>query len=73
MVECRGRLRLVDETLVGCFVGGEVMGQEFESNNAVESGVLGFVDDAHAALAELLSDVIMGNGPANHGVPPSAA
>jgi len=36
-------------------------------------GVLGFVDDAHAALAELLGDVIVRDRLANHGVSPSAA
>jgi hypothetical protein len=30
-----------------------MIGQEFQCNNAVKFGVLGFVDDAHAAFAEL--------------------
>src|SRR5580704_15390632 len=37
----------------------EVIGEEFESYEAVETNVLGFVDNAHASAAEFLEDAIV--------------
>ena len=41
-------------------------GKKFESDAAAELGVLGFVDDAHAAAAELAEDSVMGDGLVDH-------
>ena len=43
----------LEKTCSLSFVCREMIGQEFQCNNAVKFGVLGFVDDAHAAFAEL--------------------
>jgi hypothetical protein len=40
-------------------VGGDVFGEEFEGDEAMEAGVFGFVDNAHAA-AEFVGDVVVG-------------
>ena len=42
-------------------VFGYVFRQELEGDETAKLGVLGLVDDAHAAPAELLDDAIMGN------------
>jgi hypothetical protein len=38
---------------------GQVIGEKLQSDKAAETGVLGFIDDAHAATAELLHDSIV--------------
>jgi len=40
--------------------------QELECNQSLQTGILGLVDDTHAAATELLEDPIMRNGTANH-------
>src|SRR5208283_47151 len=42
---------LAAETLEGLAVPGYIFGEEFEGDEAIEAGVLGFIDDAHAAAA----------------------
>jgi hypothetical protein len=37
------------------------MRKEFQCDDAVELGVVGLVDDAHAAFAELLEDLVVRN------------
>src|ERR1051325_7711001 len=44
----------------------KVFGKELDGHDAVESLVPGFIDHAHAPLAQLLEDLIMGNSPADH-------
>jgi len=52
-------------------VAGDVVWQEFQSDEAMQPGILGFVnDDAHAASAELFQDaevemVSLSMGPAH--------
>jgi len=65
MFKCRCRLGFMDESLLGFGIASEVRREELEGDHAVEFGVLGFVDDAHAAFAELLEDLVVGNGLAN--------
>ena len=51
-------------------VGGEVRGQELDGDGALQAGVLGLVDDGHAACAELAGDLIraeLGAGGERHG------
>src|SRR6266702_3723879 len=45
---------------------GETFGQELECDEAVEFGVLGFVDHTHAATTQLLHDAVMRDGLADH-------
>ena len=47
-------------------VAGEFLREEFQGDGALEAGVLGFVDHAHAALAELREDLVVGDGGADH-------
>src|SRR5271169_3198692 len=48
-------------------IPGNVLRQELEGDKAMEAGVLGFVDDAHAAGAEFLEDAVVRDGLADHG------
>ena len=46
----------------------KIVGQEFQRDEAAEFGVLGLVDDAHAAAAEFFEDVVTGDRLADHEV-----
>ena len=48
-------------------VSKKMVGQELESYYALEFGVLGFVDDTHAAFAEFFENTIMRYSLPNHG------
>src|ERR1017187_7402841 len=54
---------LAPEAIQGLRMPGEFAGQELESDKSLEPRVLGLVDHAHAAVAQLLHDAVMGNGP----------
>jgi hypothetical protein len=41
-------------------------GQEFQGDESVQAGILGFVDDTHPATAELLNHAIVRDGLADH-------
>jgi len=43
-----------------------VQGQEFQGDGALQFGILGFVNDAHATFAELFDDFVMEYGFADH-------
>ena len=66
MVERRGGFGFADEAFVGLRIGAKVGSQKFEGDRPVEAGVVGFVDDAHAAAAELFDDAILRNGASDH-------
>ncbi len=59
IVEDRGRLGLVDEALAGLVVVGQLEGQELEGHGAPQLDVVGLVDDAHAAAADLAEDTVL--------------
>ena len=40
--------------------------EELQRHHAAELGILGLIDDTHAAAAQLLQDAIVRNGLANH-------
>jgi hypothetical protein len=64
----RGRgARLALEPLERLRVRGNVLGEELQGDLAPESQVLGAVNDAHAAAAELLDDPVTGDRLADHG------
>ena len=56
VVEARRGAGLVDEPLPGLGIGRESGRQELQGDPSVEAEVLGLVDDAHAAPAELADD-----------------
>ncbi len=51
VVQCRGCLSLDFEARAFLFAGGYLVRQEFDGDLALEFGVVGFVDDTHAAFA----------------------
>ncbi|OGD20257.1 MAG: hypothetical protein A2W03_04290 [Candidatus Aminicenantes bacterium RBG_16_63_16] len=59
VVERGGGLGLLDEPLLSVGVGHSFGGEKFDGDGAVEVAVLGFVDGAHAALADLLQDAVV--------------
>lgn len=49
-------------------VGSDVGREKLDRHQAFELRILGFVDDAHAAFAELGEDFVVGDGFADHTV-----
>jgi hypothetical protein len=45
---------------------GNIVGQELEATKAVQLYVLGLVDDAHPAAAQLLDDAVVRDGLSDH-------
>jgi hypothetical protein len=43
-----------------------MLGEELKRDGALQLGVLGLIDDTHAAFAELLDDLVARGGRANH-------
>ena len=70
MVQRGGGARFTLETFQRLGIGGELFGQEFQSNMATEAEVLGFVHHAHAAATQLFKNAVMGDGLADHDVEP---
>ena len=62
VVKCGRGFGLVDEPLLVHCIGGQMSRQEFQRDEAVELQVLGFIENPHAPLAELLEDFVMGYG-----------
>jgi hypothetical protein len=68
VIESGGSASFAEETIEGNFVARKIVGKKFESDQAAESGVFGFVDDAHTTAAELLNDAIVRKSLAENGV-----
>ena len=66
IVEGGGRAGLLDEALPPAGVGHPVRGQEFQGDEAAETGVASLVDDTHPAFAELLDDLVVRHEPTDH-------
>ncbi len=66
MIEGRRGLGLALETSQRLRFAGHLVGQEFQRNEAVQAGVLGFVDNAHATAAKLFQDGVMRDFLADH-------
>jgi len=62
MIESRGRPRLPAKPFQCLWVARQFIRQEFEGHEAAKVGVLGFIDHAHAAAAELFKDAVMRDG-----------
>ncbi len=66
VLERGGRAGLALKPLERLSVAGQLLGQELQRHAAAELQVLGLVDDAHAAAAELRDDAVVGDGLADH-------
>ena len=73
VVELRGALGLAQEVLQRLRILLQRVGQHLERDDAVEHGVLGLVDDAHAAAAELAEDLVAARLGGARGAPPRPA
>ncbi len=60
MVQRRCGLGFTLEATERIGIGGEVLRNELERNGTMQPRIFGFVDDAHAAAAELLEDAVVG-------------
>ncbi len=61
MVQRGGRLGLTLEASQRLRVSGDFIGKKLQGDKSVQGYVLGFVDNAHAAAAELIDDAVMRN------------
>ena len=61
VIKRRGGLGLKVESLFDLGIAQQVIGQELQGDESVELRALGFVDRTHAALAELLEDLVVAN------------
>jgi len=52
----------VSEASLRLIVPCEVRRKELQCNGPLEAGILGLIHDTHAAFAELLEDLVVGNG-----------
>ena len=66
MVQRRSGLRLAPEAFQRLRVLRDVVGQELEGDETVQARVLGLVDHAHAAAAELSEDAVVRNRRVDH-------
>ena len=66
MIQCRSSLCFALETGQSLRVLGDFIGQEFQGDEAMQLHVLGFVDHAHTAAAQLLNNAVVGDGLADH-------
>jgi hypothetical protein len=66
MVEGGGGTSFTSEAFQCLGVSGNVIWQELQRDKTPKLGVLGLVNDAHTAAAELLDDVVARNGLADH-------
>ena len=60
-------LRFTPESAECMRLSGHTFRQKLERDEKVETCILGFVDDTHAAATELFEDAIVRDGLANHG------
>ena len=66
MLEGGGGLGLLDEAALAAGIGNELGGKDFERHFAVELHVARAIHDAHAAPADLVRNLIVGERPALH-------
>jgi hypothetical protein len=62
MVKRGSGLRLPLEAFESLMVSRYIVRQEFQSYEAVQSGVFGLINDTHAAATELLYDSVVRDG-----------
>ena len=62
VIQRRRGARLAAESGQGLGIVGEVRRQELQRDEALQPRILGFVDDAHSAAAQLLGDAVVRDG-----------
>ena len=62
-----GGLGLVDKPLFCFGIPGQFRRKEFESDGALEAGVLGLVDDTHPSAPQVLDNPVVGNSGTDEG------
>src|SRR5579863_2393136 len=62
VVESRGGFGFAAETLEGLAVGRELVGEKFEGDEAIEAGILRFVNHTHTATAEPFQNAVVRDG-----------
>ena len=67
MIQSGSSLRFALEAAQRLWIFGDLVGQEFQGDKAVQLQVLGLVNHAHPAAAELLDDAVVRDGLADHG------
>ena len=68
MVQGRSRSRFALKSGNGLGMASNFRRQELERREPVQSDIFGLIDDTHAAAAELVDDVVMGEGLADKGI-----
>jgi len=68
MVQSGRGPRLATEAVEDLRVFGDFIRQKFQRRKATEHGVLGLVDHAHPAAAQLLDNAVMRDGLPNHAI-----
>ena len=66
MIERRGCPRLAHEAIEDVLVLGDLLRQELERHLPPQLGVLGLVDDTHAAAADFGEDSVVADSRSNH-------
>ena len=66
MIQRGSGLRFLDEAAAALRIAGARGGQNLDRDEAVEAGVLGLVDLAHASGAEFFQKLILENSSADH-------
>ena len=69
MIEAGSRLGLTQEPLARFIIVAQRLGEKFEGDTAIESGVLGQVHFPHAAGADLADYLVVTNGLTDHSCP----
>ena len=69
MIESGSGVGFTAETLESLGVLLHVVGEKFQSHEAIKAGVQGLVDHTHSASTKFFQDAIVRNGPVNHGEP----
>jgi hypothetical protein len=67
MIQRRCGASFEHETLKRSGIPGKILRQKLQGHAAAESQVLGFVDNAHPAAAQLAGDFVVRDGLADHG------
>jgi hypothetical protein len=68
MIERGSGLGFTLEAAESLGVRRESFGKEFQGDETVKLGVLGLIYNTHASTTELLDDLVVRNGLANHGL-----